>query len=354
VTYSASLIGSLEIQAAACAAMGSPFSAAILTAAAADTAASGPVLALLEPWAASRTRSLITDAVPIRLLGALHELALSGDFPALTAAYPGPHRAGDPAAAWRAAREAMVDQHQRLAAFMTHEPQTNEVRRSACLLPGFLTVARETGLALRSFEIGASGGLNQLWDCYRYRLGDAGVWGEAGAPVLIDTEWRGSPPPLEAKVSVSERGACDRKPVNIADPAARSRLKAYIWADQIDRMARLDAAVSAALAGGIEVEKEDAVSWTPRRAAPVPGVATVLFHSVFWQYLPPESQAAMTAIIQALGAGATAEGPFAWLRMEPPPSNMAMMELRLTLWPGGEDRRLAIVHPHGAWVAWDS
>ena len=40
----------------------------------------------------------------------------------------------------------------------------------------------------------------------------------------------------------------------------------------------------------------------------------------------------------------------AWLRMEPAPDNIARMELRLTLWPGGEERVLAAVHPHGAWV----
>ena len=33
--------------------------------------------------------------------------------------------------------------------------------------------------------------------------------------------------------------------------------------------------------------------------------------------------------------------------MEPPPDNLALMELRLTLWPGGEDRRLATRAP--AW-----
>jgi hypothetical protein len=31
---------------------------------------------------------------------------------------------------------------------------------------------------------------------------------------------------------------------------------------------------------------------------------------------------------------------------------MATMEVRLTLWPGGEERVLAEVHPHGAWVQW--
>jgi hypothetical protein len=65
----------------------------------------------------------------------------------------------------------------RIADFMSHEPQTNEVRRSAVLLPGFLTIAAETGLPLRILELGASAGLNQLWDRRHYRLGEIGEWG---------------------------------------------------------------------------------------------------------------------------------------------------------------------------------
>jgi hypothetical protein len=38
--------------------------------------------------------------------------------------------------------------------------------------------------------------------------------------------------------------------------------------------------------------------------------------------------------------------------MEPAPTSFADMELRLTLWPGGAERRLARVHPHGASVEW--
>jgi hypothetical protein len=151
---------------------------------------------------------------------------------------------------------------------------------------------------------------------------------------------------------VASRAACDRKPVDIRDPVARRRLKAYVWADQFDRLARLDAAVAMALAAATRVEAEDAVSWTARRAAPEDGAATVLFHSVFWQYLPAESQAALTRAIAELGARAGEAAPFAWLRMEPPPSNLAIMELRLTQWPGGVNRLLAHVHPHGAAVTW--
>jgi hypothetical protein len=38
--------------------------------------------------------------------------------------------------------------------------------------------------------------------------------------------------------------------------------------------------------------------------------------------------------------------------MEPKPDNLALMDVRLTLWPGGEDRLLAETHPHGATVRW--
>ena len=53
------------------------------------------------------------------------------------------------------------------------------------------------------------------------------------------------------------------------------------------------------------------------------------------------------------GATATPDAPLAWLRMEPAPGRLVPIELRLTLWPGGEERRLATVQAHGAWVNWD-
>ena len=141
----------------------------------------------------------------------------------------------------------MAKTSERLARFVDHEPQTNEVRRSACLAPGFLALAEAKPLPMRIFELGASAGLNQLWDRYAYDLGDAGAWGPPDSPVRIPTDWRGPPPPLDARIEVTERAACDRKPVDLADPAARQRLRAYVWADQRDRLDRLDAAVAAAL-----------------------------------------------------------------------------------------------------------
>lgn len=340
----------LRLQGGACTALGSPFSGGLLNLAADDVEADGPVAALTAPWIDVDVRAQMHDAVPLRLLGALHDLVLSGDEPALAAAYPRPDRPADPAEAWAAARPALVRWRDRLAAFMNHEPQTNEVRRSACLAPGFLTIAQQTGLPIRAFEIAASAGLNLSWDRYAYRFGPT-AWGDPESPVHIDTEWEGAPPPVDARIEVIERAACDRRPSDLADPVQRRRLLAYVWPDQFERLARIKGAIDLARRQGVSVEAADAVDWA-WRAKPREGAVTVLYHSVFWIYMPPESQAALAETIASLGASASPAAPFAWLRMEAPPDNLAAMEVRLTMWPGGEERLLADTHPHGAWVKW--
>jgi hypothetical protein len=348
---SQALVDVLRFQAAACAVMGSPFSGALLERAAALP--DQPTFqAAFAPWKDCGRREVFDDAVPLRWLGALHDLALERPKGALAAAYPASGRPGDADQAWPRVLEAMDLEARRIAAFMRHEPQTNEVQRSAVLLPAFLAVAAQTGMPLRILELGASAGLNQLWDQRRYRLGEIGEWGPADAPLRLDIDWRGERPSLEANLRVAERAACDRKPVDLADPVQRRRLRAYVWPDQAERLQRLDAAVAQTLAAGISVEAQDAVVWARREAHPATGVATVVFHSVFFQYMPADSQAALVAVLAEAGAGASAAAPLAWLRMEPASDNPATMELRLSSWPGGEDRRLATAHPHGAWSEW--
>lgn len=341
------LFQSLLFQARACQNLGSPFSAAMLERAAADWQAGGPSRRLLAPWAEADLKALFDTAAPLRFLGALHDLALSGDDTALAEGYA----RLDPGAAWAAAQAAMEREAPRLAQFMEHEPQTNEVRRSVGLVGGFLEIAKATGLPLRCFELAASAGLNVSWDRFRYQLG-AAAWGDPQSPVRLDAEWEGPSPPVDARVEVIERAACDRRPVDLTDEVQRRRLLAYVWPDQSERLARARAAIELALTEGVAVEAADAPGWTRAKVSPKPGAATVLYHSVFWQYMPAESQEQLSAAIAAIAAQATPDAPFAWLKMEPSPENLATMSVRLTVWPGGSERVLAEVHPHGAWVRW--
>jgi hypothetical protein len=345
------LLRALRIQSEVCAAFGSPFNGVMCARLADDLDAGGPTARLFDPWAEADLTRLIADATPIRAINAFHELALSGEAPELSAAYPHPDRPVDAEGAWKVAQGCVAAHGARLAAFMTHEPQTNEVRRAICLMPGFLTVAAQTGLPLRCFELGASAGLNLSWDSFGYLMGE-GSWGDPASPVQLDTDWQGELPPFDAAVQVVERAACDRRPNDVRDAGQRRRLMACIWPDQFERLARLRAAIEVALEKDVRVEAADALDWTRARVAPKAGAATVLYHSIFWQYLPRETQEGLCELAAELGARSTPEAPFAWLRMEPPPRSMASVELWLTTWPGGETRVLAEVQAHAAWVKW--
>lgn len=346
------LSAALRLQAKVCGEFGSKFYEGLLGSIADDFDAGGPSEDLLAPWIGVGRRAIFNAAVPNRIANAFTWLAMGGEAPALSGVFPqAPDYAGDAHAAWAAAVDALASFRPEIVGFMAHEPQTNEVRRSAVLLAGFLTVAQETRLPLRCFEVGASAGLNLYWDRFRYELGEA-RWGDQNSPVVVPTHWSGPLPPLDSPIEVIERAACDRRPSDLRDPAQQRRLLANIWPDQFHRLDRSRAAIALALAAGVHVEEADAVDWIRARVRIHPGAATVLYHSIFWQYLSPDTLAAMLGAIEDLGAQATAEAPFAWLRMEPLLDNLARTELRLTLWPGGEERLLAEVSPHGHWVRW--
>jgi hypothetical protein len=62
------------------------------------------------------------------------------------------------------------------------------------------------------------------------------------------------------------------------------------------------------------------------------------------QYLPQEERAEFRRLVEEAGAAAGPGAPLAWLRMEPAGERA---EVRLTLWPGGEERLLAGATYHG-------
>ena len=228
--------------------------------------------------------------------------------------------------------------------------QTNEVRRCAALLGGFLAAARSAGLPLRLLEIGSSAGLNLFWDRYRYALGPH-RWGDPDCPLLLDAEWRGDPPDLHAPVRVASRQGCDLFPLDVRDPAQLRRIESFLWADQVDRHRLLHAAAASLPPEGAPIERIGACEFLQRElATPTRGVATVLFHSHMWWYLPASDRKEVARCLEAAGADARPDAPLFWLRMEAP--GIEYCEVRLRAWPGGEERLLARAHHHGRWVEW--
>ena len=324
--------------------------ARLMERAAAELTRGGGIAATIGDWPGNPS----ADGVPLRFTGALHALVLAGADPALAAVYP-PH-AADIDTVWRAVEAAMAARPAHFAAYLASPPQTNEVGRSALLLPGFLAIARATGLPLRLLEIGASAGLNQVWDRYRYDYG-GWHWGDPASPVELRCDWRGEPFDMTMPVTVRSRAACDRAPIDIRDSAQRDRLRAYIWPDQPDRLARLDGALALALTAGVRVEPADAAGWLDARLAePAENATTVIYYSVVWQYLPAATRRRIDGRLAEIGRRATPNRPVARLALEYPGRGTDLdYELRLTLWPGNGEKIakiLAKTHPHGAWLNW--
>jgi hypothetical protein len=345
---SAAVRAAFRRQAEVCAELGSPFTARLCALAAARLAPGGPVADRVLDWPGDPSNR--ADALPLRLAAALHALVLDDADPSLTAAYP-PHAVADDAL-WAAVEEALARHAAVVLDRLDGPPQTNEPQRSAALAPGCLTVAAATGLPLVLSELGASAGLNLIWDRYRFAFG-AAAWGDPTSPVCIAPDWTGAPPPLPAAV-IRERAGCDRAPLDPADPTAERRLVSFVWADQTARIDRLRAALVLARLAGVGVARADAAEWLDARlAAPMPGRAHVVTHSIVWQYLAPRDRARIEAALAAAGGRAAPDAPLAWLRLEADGAAPGAA-LTLTLWPGGATRLLARADFHGRWVDWRS
>lgn len=332
----------------ACAAAGSDLYARILEGVRADIAAGGVSGEVLRPHADDPYGS----ALALRFLAALHRLVLQGRAPDLARFYPsvGGDATGDPVPAFLATVEARRPE---VEVLLHDGVQTNEVGRAAALVGAFAAVARRTGLPLRVFEVGASAGLNLRWDHFWYATGTSSA-GDADSPVRFTDVWEGAPPDLRGRIEVVDRRGCDRNPIDATTADGRLLLLSFLWPDQRERFTRLEAAIEVARRVPATVEREDAAVWVERLlAAPAPGTATVVYHSIVLQYLTTETRRGMRDALRAAGARATRDAPIHWLRMEPAGDRA---DLRLTSWRGepddGEDEVLGECGFHGRPVWW--
>lgn len=337
-----------EVQIAWCQGNGAPFTAQVLQVINENLKSGGTLGQLMVPWHGNP----LADALLLRALGALHLMVRTGRAPELAEFYPGHgSRSWDAVAAARAVESATATHRALVQNVLSGPPQTNETGRSAVLMPGYAEIARRTGLPLSILEIGCSAGLNLLWDRFAYRYGDRFI-GDKNAPVTIEAQWRGPWCNVERLPAVVAKRGCDQAPIDLTAPGAADRLIAYVWPEQTARLARVQAAIALAQREKPPLEKADAGEWLERQlAAQVPGAATVVAHTIVWQYIAKETRQKIEALLKSTGERATSAAPLAWLTLEQYAADLPP-EVRLTLWPGGETKKIANAHPHGAWIEW--
>ena len=292
------------------------------------------------------------DSVALRLCGALNYLVVSGADPVLAEAYPPAldHTQHSDAALWEVLAEAMARNSAAITAFLASAPQTNEVRRSVALLPAYHAIAARFGLPLAIRELGASAGLNLNAGQYGLKTGSFAMGLQDG--LVLMPEWKGELP-VQADVRVDSVRGCDLAPIDLRDERQALRLLAYIWPDQIERVGLIRNAISLAQANGARIDQEDAINWLERELETrEQGVATVIQHTVAWQYFPPEAKARGEALLAGYSAQASETAPIARISMENDGSDAPGARLQLTLWPDGTVHELGRVDFHGRWIDW--
>jgi hypothetical protein len=244
----------------------------------------------------------------------------------------------------------------------TRVVQTNEVGRCAALLPCLATVAETARLPLAVVEVGASAGLNLLFDRYRYVFGPRLETGPEESEVVLSPRLRGEGVPPLSLPAVPWRRGLDRQPVDVTDDDAVRWLRSCIWPEQHWRIELFDRAAAVArrdpptLVTGDVFESLPAVA----RSAP-PETALCIVHTAFLFYLPDQPR-----FVQLLGELAR-ERPLWWVSGEgtglvpqlPQPATPTPAEdisfrygvVPLGV-PGEQPRTLARAGAHGAWLEW--
>ncbi|WP_433268282.1 DUF2332 domain-containing protein [Actinosynnema sp. CS-041913] len=212
---------------------------------------------------------------PTVILAALQDLALAGRAPALAAAYA--------AADGDAAADAAIDTLLRMtdsvvAVAVRRPPRPDETGRCAVLYPAIAEAARRVGAdAVGLIDVGCSAGLNLNVDRVGITYSNGQSLGDPSSPVQMSCSIVGDRPvPTRAVPEVVARIGVDLDPGDVTDEEEARWLRACVWPDQSERIARLEAELALAatvpplLLRGDPVEMlPDAVSRVPAGALPV-------------------------------------------------------------------------------------
>lgn len=316
---------------------------------------------------------------PNLLLALVHDLLLSGVEHPLSDWYPTvsgrPPAHGDPFPPF--ADLVLAHRDDLIEGLETRSTQTNEVNRS-CLWRVALTELGALGTEhVALVEIGASAGLNLFPDRHHYRYDDAHgslALGPPDAGAALECALIGDHTPMALREKplprIVHRAGIDLDPIDPTDPEATRWLRACLWPEQPERIARFDAAlmVAAEDAGRRPsqlVTRADAVDGLPTALGGCPEDATVVvINSWVLTYLPRRRRAALAEAMQREAA----RRDLIWLCVEAPgvvdwtgpdtwgetPDRSLPSLVGTRRWRDGATHTdvVARCHPHLAWLEW--
>jgi hypothetical protein len=324
-------------QAKACRALGSSMYGDVLDGIFDDYNKHGTTYALLH----DSSLTPLHDATPLRALGTLHRIVLEGRDTQLAIHYPSV--GGSPT---KTLVPDFIDAFNKHATEirqgLNEQVQTNEPGR-AIVHTALAYWLSEKGIKnFRWLEVGASAGLTMSFDHYH-------------DDIFFDVQKISELfPNVSTPAECINRRGVDINPIDISNPTEVNRLLSFVWPDQHRRIQRMRAAINITASLHHVIDQESVDTWLPERLNEKCATATVVFHSIVWQYLGRRVQDSLRHTLSQYGSQATSDAPLVWARMEP---NGTMADVRVTVWDGSEISptvwKLADVGYHGDPFHWD-
>jgi hypothetical protein len=291
---------------------------------------------------------------PNLLFAAVHFLLREEPTDPLREFYPSlVTRAKSPGDADRAFRAFCLHRAPAIRALLaTRRVQTNEVRRCTYLLPAFGVVAQLAAhRPLALVEVGASAGLNLLWDRYGYCYDGDAWYGNPASKVELRCTLRGDlRPPLPGVFPViGWRVGVDLHPIDLRDDDAVRWLEALVWPEEEDRASILRAAIEIAREDPPTLVAGDGVRVLPDVLRTIPDdEAVCVFHSHTLNQFSVEARERFESVLADLASTRTIYRLSAeWL-------GHLLPRLTLTTWRDGQatERLLGHCDHHGRWLEW--
>ena len=302
-----------------------------------------------------------TKRHPTVILASLHDQVLLGNAPDLADAYAqrDVERVGASAVA------ALVDCAEAVVATAARrQTQTNETGRGALLYPAIAEAARRIGAtAVGLVDVGCSAGLNLNVDRAGITYDNGVTLGDAASPLQLrcdgvgEREIPSTPmPPVVARVGV------DLDPVDVGNADDARWLRACLWPDQPERVARLDAAIALAAQQPPTLLAGNALDVLPDAVALVPNDALVVVTTTWaLAYFELGDRLRFLRRIDEIAASR----PVAWVSGEGVGiapgvptlgdsrlSAHSLVGLAVAQGRGLHVETLGRCHPHGRWLEW--
>ena len=222
--------------------------------------------------------------VPNLLLASVHFLLLKGSNHKLSSFYPDLNRSPDQSDPYPEFRAFCLDYRETIRDLLrTYLVQTNEAQRSALLLPAYQAIASQTKRPLALVEIGASAGLNLLWDRYAYDYGDGRIYGDIESEVKLECSLRGQllPPSVEDFPRSGFGVGIDLNPLDVHNEDDTRWLRALVWPEHRKRMRLLESAVRVGRRHPLNLLRGDALDVLPEALQMTPDDCTAVVLSTF-------------------------------------------------------------------------